>query len=228
MRRTYLRAAFAAFIVVAIATACRGTGSFTPTAVDQTTALAAVPPAMTAALRSQGLSDDEIIAATQYCTAPVEKLPGIYTSFLSEGLVKGTTFTSSHYSLYAVGKYVKATPGPSSTPTTGPTPSTKPPKPEYFYYGGFTLDKGKGGCAYLVTTVAPKPAKGSKFNAVSVGIPNVQVADSAAKELVHGSMTLKIGSLSAKGGEGPIVLKTSKGGTYATGTVTFVARLTIR
>ncbi|HTU80747.1 MAG TPA: hypothetical protein VMF61_01375 [Candidatus Acidoferrales bacterium] len=229
MKQRHLRAAFAALVTVAVATACHGVGSLTPAGEMQSASLTGVPPATIDALRSEGLSDDQIAAATHYCTAPAAKVPGIYTTFISQGSVRGSTYTSSGYSLYVTEKYVKATPGPSATPTTGPTPSTKPPKPEYFYYGGFTLAKGKGGCAFLLTTVNHKPLKRSKYNSFGIGSPNFQTVDYKLKEppLKNGLMTLTINGLSASGGHGPMVLKTSQGGTYTTGTVTLVGRLTL-
>jgi hypothetical protein len=222
MKPQYLRMAFGALSIAAIATACHGS-DFTPTG-PLASFSQDIGPGINAMLTEHGFVPD----ATKLpaCTAPVAKVPGKYTSIVAEGNVKGTTFTAvEKSSLYIYVDYTKATPSPPPSPTASPPPTPKP-KPEYFYYGTYQLHTGLGGCAYLLTTISGKPIKGSKYNAESLNFPNIKVKLYHVKVVTEGYATMSVHGLSSSGGSGSFVLKTSKGGTYNTGTVDLVGRLT--
>jgi hypothetical protein len=229
MKRYLFKAALGVVGLAVVTTACQNGGRFVPTTASQI-ADADASSDLTDRARAMGY-DVATPDGVPKCPAPMGRLPGTYTTLVAEGNVKKGTFrVSGGLAEYIVDRLTKATPAPSPspTPTAGPTPTKGPkPPPEYLYYGAYSLKKGPGGCAYLVTTVSGKPEKGSKDNAVALGFPNID-KNYNTKVLLEGPLKMTVTGLSAKGGSGTIVLLTKKGATYNTGTVTLVGRLTER
>ena len=224
MQRESLQATFAALALAAIASACQGGAGITPPTSPTTSSNAATAPDLSAPLSRLGLGPampDRIPA----CKAPVVGVPGTYVSWISVGNVKRGTFKATKAaSQYVVLKYAKATPPPSPSPTASPTTGPTP-EPMYYYYGTYTLKRGKGGCAYLLTTVNGKPFKGTKFNGTGLGSPRVAAKYFATTFVTYGPMTMTVKNLSAHGGKGSFVLLKSTGGTYNSGNVTFTGRV---
>lgn len=223
MQRESLQAIFAALALAAIASACQGAG-FAPPASQAVYSTMPAAPNVSAPLSRLGLGaamPDKIPA----CNAPVVGVPGTYISWIAIGNVKMGTFKATQAaSEYFVLKYAKATPPPSPSPTASPTTGPTPP-PMYYYYGTYTLKRGKGGCAYLLTTVNGKPFKGTKYNGTALGSPRVAAKYYNTTFVSYGPMTMTVKHLSASGGRGSFVLLKSGGGTYNTGNVTFTGRV---
>ncbi|MBV8344527.1 MAG: hypothetical protein JO190_05975 [Candidatus Eremiobacteraeota bacterium] len=218
MRNSLLRAAAALFVTAAFV-ACRGIGAYNPSA-----------PAGPAQAPSANETGAVKIPA---CTA--KKLePGTYLLYNATGKVKGTTFKAftgkSATSSWFLFKYIKAKPTP--TPSPSPSPSASPtPKPYslYFYYGTFAMKNKQTGCAFLEATENHKNFRGTDFNALTSGFPNMEPGHYNVKLIERGLISaLSISKLSPKGGYGSATLVTTREKPYTSGSITLKGRVLIK
>jgi len=225
MKTRSLKAALTVFAAAAILAACHGAGTYMPGVSPLADAAPIAAPGLALPSSLKRLSGvAKVPDGIPVCTAKKVKIPGKYVIFYSSGKVKGSKYTGDpKNSIWERIQLGKATPSPTSSPTTGPTPG-----PEYVYYGTYALDKGAGGCAYLIATQYGKPFKGQKYNGLVTGSPNI-VAEYYKETFVSlGMLNITVTGLGDKGGHGTFVMKNSKGRTYNSGTVSLAGRILVK
>jgi hypothetical protein len=157
------------------------------------------------------------------CSTPEAKVPGTYIMLASEGDVTRGSSYADNFGTWYEGKVVP-TSSPSPAPSTGPHPK-EPAQAAFVYYGRYNLAKTKQiGCAYLVTSVSGKKLIGSD-NATLQALPNLSSDFISFVPTKGGRLIVTADHLTASGGAGTMILKTSGGGTYDTGVIRFIGRL---
>lgn len=231
MKAISAKAIFSLVAVAAISVACHGNAPFTP--------------ALSPSASSQAASDQSYVSTSDLpesvrqpledagvtklpkCPAKPVGVPGTMWVLVGLGNVSGTTFTAvSSASLWAEYTLAKATKPPSPSPTGSPT-SLPTSQPVYFYYGTFTLKTGGNGCAYFVTTKSGQSLTQS-YNGEDIGYQLVKAKYYKSTVMNYGHLTMKIKKLSASGGKGVFVLKTTSGATVNKGTIKLVGRIYIK
>jgi hypothetical protein len=225
---TRVRIALAAVATAALLVACYGNTGYTPQAqyltgrqpVPEPASLSSLPAPVRSALA-------RVPNVSSLCPAPVAKIPGTYTVYVSAGKVSGSKFAGDPKASlwYAFALKKSSSPPPSPVPSVSPTPSSVA---YYVYYGTFTLVKGKGGCAFLIATADGKPLPKSTYNGISAGLPHIVAKDYSAVISGYGPATVSIAGLSAAGGKGTLALKTTTGGTVTTGSIDLLGRVLIK
>lgn len=220
MNKLFRPSAAAALFVTAAFVACNGGAGYTPTS-------------------SSNFSEQSSRGAqplTALCTAKQEG-PGTYLTYVATGNVRGTTFTAitgkSAFAFWELTKYKKVKPTPTPSPSPSPSPSTSPsptptPVQQYVYTGTFAMKNMQVGCAYLFATKSKKKYKGTDYNAITEGFPNVKPGHYHDTLVQSGNVShLVISHLSSKGGSGTVTLVESNGKPYTTGTITLTKRTLI-
>jgi hypothetical protein len=176
------------------------------------------------------------------CNAALSKVPGMYAEMVVlDGSVHGSVFKSvpGQASIWFLGKFIRATPGPTPSPGSTPTPKTTPTpietappgQPLYVYAGTYSLHKYGQGCAFVLTSVNGKKIKKDKNNGLAVGIPsfkfNTNIVPSTIQE---GPLSMSIQNLSAKGGNGSVQLLNAAGHgpNLDSGTITLTSRVELK
>jgi len=209
-------------LAAGVLVACQGTPSATPMG----DASVAAPTRVAPGLAQHWPAGETMPDLATFCGGIKDsKIPGKYVFMISSGNLTGGSFDGK--GTWFVFDYSLGTPGP--TPTPGVSPSPIKGEPLYLYYGSYTLTKGnQSGCAFIAVTQSGKPLKSEKVNAFGVG---TIIADVKYLRLeltsTEGIFSETVTGVTPTTGSGHLTLLTTKGKSYATGTITIVGRLSI-
>lgn len=155
------------------------------------------------------------------CTAHSVRVPGDYIVLVSVGTFHNGSYRSS--GTFSSWNDVAYTIG-----SVRPTPSPRPPVPEYAYYGTYSLEKHRqSGCAYLFVTQSGQPFPGIGDNALSDGAPSIEAKHVRVKALsLRGPLTITLDNVSPGGGRGSMKL-TRGGAAYDSGTIVLTGRVAV-